>query len=68
MLLLFLIAVLDMDSRFDTHSEYLLETSNTIQNVPTLNPLIWSDNGELMRETSTSQSPDGGQSTLLRRS
>ena len=63
----FLIAVLDMDSHFDTHSEYLLETSNTIQNAPTtIYPLIWSDNEGLMRETSTSQSPDGGQSTLLR--
>ena len=31
----FLIAVLDMDSPFDTYSENLLETSNTIQNEPT---------------------------------
>ena len=62
----FLIAVLDMDSPFDTYSEYLLETSNTIQNEPTT--IFWfglTTNG-LMRETSTSQSPDGGQSTLLR--
>ena len=35
----FLIAVLDMDSRFDTHSEYLLETSNTIQNA--LTTILW---------------------------
>lgn len=31
----FLIAVLDMDSPFDTYSENLLETSNTIQKEPT---------------------------------
>lgn len=35
----FLIAARDMESRFDTHSEYLLETSNTTQNAPTT--ILW---------------------------